>query len=146
MRLRKKNVSRVAAVAVAAVMAVSAAAPVAVAAAPVANGDTAVVQAATKDVKINYFCWEENRTIDDTQVVSVDADATHVNSTQLRAPDGYELDVSGDPEINDGWAFVEVKKVATKTVKINFFSEEESKQIEEVEKNVSANATSVKSS
>ena len=101
MRLRKKNVSRVAAVAVAAVMAVSAAAPAAFAAAPVANGGTAVVQENTKVVGINYYCWEENRSVG-TQEVTVNADATHVNSTQLTAPKGYVLDVSGDPEISDG--------------------------------------------
>ena len=145
MRLRKKNVSRVAAVAVAAVMAVSAAAPVAVAAAPAANSGTAVVQENTKVVGINYYCWEEQKSVG-TQEVTVDAGATHVNSTQLTAPDGYVLDVSGDPEINDGWAFVDVKKVATKTVTVNFYCEDEEKQIDEVELTVAADATSVNSS
>ena len=149
MRLRKKNVSRVAAVAVAAVMAVSAAAPAAFAAAPVANGGTAVVQENTKVVGINYYCWEENRSVG-TQEVTVNADATHVNSTQLTAPTGYVLDVSGDPEINDGWAFVDVKKVAapaTQDVEVTFYDYKNDKTAgTQIIPNVSADQTTIATS
>ena len=217
MRLRKKNVSRVAAVAVAAVMAVSAAAPVAVAAAPAVNGGTAVVQEAsqhviginyknsdtgefiqtgsvkvsnsatqitadmledvpanwvvdsvfvpvninsdtefvdiyckpaptTKFVKINFYSEAEKKQIAEPEI-EVAADATSVNSSKLDVPEGYELCVTGDLPISDGYVYAAVRKVATtKFVKINFYSEAEKKQIEERKLPVDADATYVNSS
>ena len=215
MRLRKKNVSRVAAVAVAAVMAVSAAAPAAFAAAPVATNNVAVEAATdtaqkeltvyyqledgttlgqtdtltvgadeefeypatripagyeaigdltykanyltdslyipvrktatTKVVKINFYSEAEKKQIAEPKL-TVAADATSVNSSALTAPEGYELCETGDFAIRDGYVYVAVRKATTKVVKINFYSEDEEKQIEESELTVAADATSVNSS
>ena len=76
MRLRKKNVSRVAAVAVAAVMAVSAAAPAAFAAAPVATNNVAVEAAtdtAQKELTV-YYQLEDGTTLGQTDTLTVGAD------------------------------------------------------------------------
>ena len=92
MRLRKKNVSRVAAVAVAAVMAVSAAAPAAVAAAPVANGDTAVVQEnGDRRINITYINEEDNSNIGATSVW-VGATEEYLSTSLLTdVPNGFTV-------------------------------------------------------
>ena len=102
--------------------------------------------AATKTVKINYYSEEEKKQIAEVEF-TVDKDATSVNTSKLTAPEGYELVLSGDLAINDGYVYAAVRKVATtKTVKINYYSEEEKKQIAEVEFTVDKDATSVNTS
>ena len=102
--------------------------------------------AATKTVKINYYSEEEKKQIAEVDY-TVDKDATSVNTSKLTAPKGYELVLSGDLAINDGYVYAAVRKVATtKTVKINYYSEEEKKQIAEVEFTVDKDATSVNTS
>ena len=78
----------------------------------------------------------------------MNADATCVNSSAYAAlvPAGYELAEVGDMPIRDGYVYAEVRKVATKTIKINYYSEEEEKQIAEVEMTVPADATYVNTS
>ncbi len=81
--------------------------------------------------------------------VVVNADATYVNSSAYAAlvPAGHGLGRSiGDMPIRDGYVYAEVRKVATKTIKINYYSEEEEKQIAEVEMTVPADATYVNTS
>ena len=103
----------------------------------------------TKTIKINYYSEEENKQISEVKM-EVAADATYVNSGSLKAPDGYELVESGDFTINDGYVYAAVRKVkapaTTKTIKINYYSEAEKKQIAEVDMTVAADATSVNSS
>ena len=102
--------------------------------------------ATTKTVKINYYSEEEKKQIAEVDF-TVDKDATSVNTSKLTAPEGYELVLSGDLAINDGYVYAAVRKVATtKTVKINYYSEEEKKQIAEVEFTVDKDATSVNTS
>ncbi len=102
--------------------------------------------AATKTVKINYYSEEEKKQIAEVDY-TVDKDATSVNTSKLTAPKGYELVLSGDLAINDGYVYAAVRKVATtKTVKINYYSEEEKKQIAEVDYTVDKDATSVNTS
>ena len=101
--------------------------------------------ATTKVVKINFYSEDEKKQIAEPRLI-VAANATSVNSSELTAPKGYELCESGDFAIRDGYVYVAVRKVATKTVKINFYSEDEEKQIEESELTVAADATSVNSS
>ena len=102
--------------------------------------------AATKTVKINYYSEEEKKQIAEVDF-TVDKDATSVNTSKLTAPEGYELVLSGDLAINDGYVYAAVRKVATtKTVKINYYSEEEKKQIAEVDFTVDKDATSVNTS
>ena len=100
-----------------------------------------------KKVKINFYCPEEKKQVAEPIVV-VNADATYVNSSAYAAlvPAGYELAEVGDMPIRDGYVYAEVRKVATKTIKINYYSEEEEKQIAEVEMTVPADATYVNTS
>ena len=107
----------------------------------------AVRKVSTKEVKINFYCPEEKKQVAEPTVV-VNADATCVNSSAYAAlvPAGYELAEVGDMPIRDGYVYAEVRKVATKTIKINYYSEEEEKQIAEVEMTVSADATYVNTS
>ena len=102
---------------------------------------------AVKEVKINFYCPEEKKQVAEPTVV-VNADATCVNSSAYAAlvPAGYELVEVGDMPIRDGYVYAEVRKVATKTIKINYYSEEEEKQIAEVEMTVPADATYVNTS
>ena len=103
----------------------------------------------TKTIKINYYSEEENKQISEVKM-EVAADATYVNSGSLKAPDGYELVESGDFTIRDGYVYAAVRKVkapaTTKTIKINYYSEAEEKQIAEVEMTVPADATYVNTS
>ena len=107
----------------------------------------AVRKVSTKEVKINFYCPEEKKQVAEPTVV-VNADATYVNSSAYAAlvPAGYELVEVGDMPIRDGYVYAEVRKVATKTIKINYYSEEEEKQIAEVEMTVPADATYVNTS
>ena len=107
----------------------------------------AVRKVSTKEVKINFYCPEEKKQVAEPTVV-VNADATCVNSSAYAAlvPAGYELAEVGDMPIRDGYVYAEVRKVATKTIKINYYSEEEEKQIAEVEMTVPADATCVNTS
>ena len=107
----------------------------------------AVRKVSTKEVKINFYCPEEKKQVAEPTVV-VNADATYVNSSAYAAlvPAGYELAEVGDMPIRDGYVYAEVRKVATKTIKINYYSEEEEKQIAEVEMTVPADATYVNTS
>ena len=107
----------------------------------------AVRKVSTKEVKINFYCPEEKKQVAEPTVV-VNADATCVNSSAYAAlvPAGYELVEVGDMPIRDGYVYAEVRKVATKTIKINYYSEEEEKQIDEVEMTVPADATYVNTS
>ena len=107
----------------------------------------AVRKVSTKEVKINFYCPEEKKQVAEPTVV-VNADATCVNSSAYAAlvPAGYELAEVGDMPIRDGYVYADVHKVATKTIKINYYSEEEEKQIDEVEMTVPADATYVNTS
>ena len=107
----------------------------------------AVRKVSTKEVKINFYCPEEKKQVAEPTVV-VNADATYVNSSAYAAlvPAGYELAEVGDMPIRDGYVYAEVRKVATKTIKINYYSEEEEKQIAEVAMTVPADATYVNTS
>ena len=107
----------------------------------------AVRKVSTKEVKINFYCPEEKKQVAEPTIV-VNADATCVNSSAYAAlvPAGYELVEVGDMPIRDGYVYAEVRKVATKTIKINYYSEEEEKQIAEVEMTVPADATYVNTS
>jgi len=107
----------------------------------------AVRKVSTKEVKINFYCPEEKKQVAEPTVV-VNADATCVNSSAYAAlvPAGYELVEVGDMPIRDGYVYAEVRKVATKTIKINYYSEAEEKQIAEVEMTVPADATYVNTS
>ena len=101
--------------------------------------------ATTKVVKINFYSEDEEKQIAELRLI-VAANATSVNSSALTAPKGYELCEVGDFAIRDGYVFVPVRKATTKVVKINFYSEDEEKQIAEPELTVAADATSVNSS
>ena len=101
--------------------------------------------ATTKTIKINYYSEAEEKQIAEVEM-TVAADATYVNTSALTAPEGYELVLSGDLAIRDGYVYAAVKKIGSKTVKINYYSEAEEKQIAEVEMTVAPDATCVNTS
>ena len=110
-----------------------------------ADVDSATV-ATEKTIKINFYSEEEGKQIDQPEM-KVPADATSVNASKLTVPKGYELVEAGDFPIRDGYVYAVVRKAATeKTIKINFYSEEEGKQIDQPEMKVPADATSVNAS
>ena len=99
----------------------------------------------TKTIKINYYSEAEEKQIAEVKM-EVAADATYVNSGSLKAPEGYELVLSGDLAIRDGYVYAAVKKIGSKVVKINYYSEAEEKQIKEEELTVAPDATCVNTS
>ena len=101
--------------------------------------------ATTKTIKINYYSEAEEKQIAEVKM-EVAADATYVNSGSLKAPEGYELVLSGDLAIRDGYVYAAVNKIGSKTVKINYYSEAEEKQIKEEELTVAPDATCVNTS
>ena len=90
----------------------------------------AVRKVSTKEVKINFYCPEEKKQVAEPTVV-VNADATCVNSSAYAAlvPAGYELAEVGDMPIRDGYVYAEVRKVATKTIKISYVDEATDKEV-----------------
>ena len=101
--------------------------------------------ATTKTIKINYYSEAEEKQIAEVEM-TVAADATYVNTSELTAPEGYKLVLSGDLAIRDGYVYAAVRKVSTKEVKINFYCPEEKKQVAEPTVVVNADATCVNSS
>ena len=85
--------------------------------------------AKTKSIGVNYFSFEEYKTIAES-TVEVEKDAIHVNTSLLKdVPEGYELVVTGDLLICDGWIFAEVRKIDTKTVAVEYYIEAEDRTI-----------------
>ena len=107
------------------------------------------VAAQTETVKINFYSEEEGKQIAEKSI-EVEAGTTQVNASVFAdlVPEGYELVTTGDVAINGGYIYAEVRKVAaqTETVKINFYSEEEGKQIAEKSIEVEAGTTQVNAS
>ena len=101
--------------------------------------------ATTKTIKINYYSEAEEKQIAEV-AMTVAADATYVNTSALTAPEGYELAEVGDLAIRDGYVYAAVNKIGSKTVKINYYSEAEEKQIKEEELTVAPDATCVNTS
>ena len=59
---------------------------------------------------INYFCEEENKPVGE-EVLYVDEGAEYVNtSTFKKVPAGYELVLTGDLPIRDGYVYAAVRK------------------------------------
>ena len=101
----------------------------------------------TKTVGVNYWDAENGKQAGEGEV-TVDADATNVNTSQLTdVPKGYELATVGDVTINDGWIYVEVRPVAAmQTVGVNYWDVENGKQAGEGKIMVDADATNVNTS
>ncbi|MDY3368044.1 S-layer homology domain-containing protein, partial [Zhenhengia yiwuensis] len=73
-----------------------------------------------KEVKINFYDEVNNKQVKE-EPITVDKDATYVNSSNLTVPEGYELITVGDFPINDGYVYVAVRPVEKKeTVKLTF--------------------------
>ena len=104
-----------------------------------------VTEAETKTITINYYSESENKQAGEAEM-TVAADATYINTSALTAPEGYELVLSGDLAIRDGYVYAAVKKIGSKVVKINYYSEAEEKQIKEEELTVAPDATCVNTS
>ena len=103
--------------------------------------------ATTQEVGVNY--WDiVNNTQAGEGKVTVAADANNVNTSALTdIPEGYELTVSGDITINDGWIWVEVKPVATtQEIGVNYWDVENDVQAGEGKVTVAADAYNVNTS
>lgn len=103
--------------------------------------------AATKEIGVNYYDRENGVQIAESSV-TVDANAIHVNTSLLTdVPEGYELAVTGDLQIMDGWIFAEVRKIAdTKEIGVNYYDRENGVQVAESSVTVDADAIHVNTS
>ena len=108
---------------------------------------TTVEAADTKEVYVNYWDEENNVQVSEGKV-TVDADANNVNVSQLTdIPNGYEATTTGDIPINDGWIFVDLKKVeTTQTVGVNYWDVDKNEQAGEGKVTVDAGANNVNTS
>ena len=107
---------------------------------------------ATQNVGLVYYDFT-NKVKALEKEVTVSADKTSFTAEEVKAylPDGYELEDAAKTsfDIAGGYVSIPVVKKAvptTKTIKINYYSEAEKKQIAEVDMTVAADATSVNSS
>ena len=116
---------------------------------PIKDGSVYIpIKKEAKEVKINFYSEDEEKQIAEP-TIEVDKDAIYVNTSAFAnlVPSGYELVESGDLQIRDGYVYAAVRKVATtKEVKINFYSEDEAKQIAEPTIEVDKDATYVNAS
>ena len=98
----------------------------------------------TRQVGLNFYD-EVNGAAAGEGSLTVAADATCVNTSQIAPPAGYELVNAGDLPIVDGWVYVAVRPSvpAEKQVVLNFYDEVNGQQVEERTITVSADATSV---
>ena len=101
----------------------------------------------TKEIGVNYWDTENNVQAGEGKV-TVAADAYKVNTSALTdIPEGYELTSVGDIQINDGWIYVEVKKVVTtKEIGVNYWDTENNVQAGEGKVTVAADAYKVNTS
>ena len=98
-------------------------------------------------VKINFYSEEEEKMVAEPEI-EVEAGITQVDISKYAnlVPEGYELvTTTGKVEICGGYIYAAVRKVAEQkqTVKINFYSEEEEKQILEKEIEVDKETTQI---
>ena len=101
--------------------------------------------ATTQTVGVNYWDVVNNKQAGESKV-TVDAGAYNVNSSLLTdIPEGYELVITGDYQINDGWIFVEVRPVP-RTVGVNYWDIINNKQVFEGKVTVDVDAYNVNSS
>ena len=104
-----------------------------------------VKPATTKKVGINFWDIENKKQAGEDEItVAATDNNVGMSAVEALVPEGYELaGYVGDYQINDGWIFVEVKPVTTKTVGINFWDVENKKQAGEDEVTVSIDANNV---
>ena len=102
--------------------------------------------AKTQKVKLNFYD-EANKRQAAEVTIKVKKGAKSVTLTEAKKylPEGYELDTTTEKlPIRGGYVYIAVRKaVTTQTVKINYYCEDEGRQIAEVEMDVAADATSV---
>ena len=100
----------------------------------------------TKEISVNYYIEDEDRYVEGK--VEVDRDATQVNTSKLTdIPEGYEVVNSGDVAINDGWIFVELRKIeTTREIVLNFYDEENAVQVKEETMTVDKDAWKINTS
>ena len=99
---------------------------------------------------LNYYCsGDANHGEHQAAEVTISASsATSVTLQEVKdnLPKGYVLvNEKNSYDINGGYVWIDVTEAKTKTIKINYYSEAEEKQIAEVEMTVAADATSVNS-
>ena len=106
-------------------------------------------KADVKSAKVSYYDESADKQIAEIEMETYKSgNDVMVAATTVfeKCPAGYEV-VNSDYIVRDGYVYVAVKPVpTTKTIKINYYSEEEEKQIAEVEMTVPADATYVNTS
>ncbi|MDO4289493.1 MAG: hypothetical protein Q4C55_09930, partial [Eubacterium sp.] len=116
----------------------------------ISNGAISVIVrpvATTKIIKLNYYDEEAEAQVAEVEM-EVDKDATYVNTSAMKGlPKGYEIAVTGDLEIRDGYVYVKVNKVPEeKMIILNYYDAEAGKQVQEVQMMVDVNAAYVNTS
>ncbi len=103
------------------------------------------VRPATQTVGVNYYDRENDVQVKESSI-TVPADAIHVNTSELTdIPEGYELVVTGDLPIMDGWIYVEIK-LQTKEIGVNYWDIVNNRQVIEGKVIVPINAYNVNTS
>ena len=103
----------------------------------------------TQTIYVSYIEEGNPGNVVGREEFQLDKSATYFNASVLqKVPEGWELARTGDISLGGSDCVnVEVRKVpTTKTIKINYYSEAEEKQIAEVEMTVPADATYVNTS
>ena len=99
--------------------------------------------ATEKTVGINFYDEVNNCQVSESSI-TVDADAIHVNVSQIELPAGYEPTVTGDLPIRDGWIYVGLKPVeGSRVIGLNYYDEVNKTQVCEREMVVDKDATYV---
>ena len=73
----------------------------------------------TKTVGLNFWDEVNNKQLPEG-AVTVPSDATHVNTSMITPPAGYEFTETGDLKINDGYVYVGVKPIEPPVEMVTF--------------------------
>lgn len=64
----------------------------------------------TKEITLNFYDEVNGKQVKE-ETITVEKDAVHINSSTIKVPEGYELTVSGDLGIYDGYVYVGLRPV-----------------------------------
>ena len=100
----------------------------------------------SKVIFLNYYDEDQDVQVKEVRLV-VPSDATSVNTSNIPAVEGYEIAITGDLPIRDGYVYVVVREVAkTQTVKVNYYDEAAEKQVHEETLTLSKDDTKINTS
>ena len=100
----------------------------------------------SKVIFLNYYDEDQDVQVKEVRLV-VASDATSVNTSDIPAVEGYEIAITGDLPIRDGYVYVVVREVSkTQTVKVNYYDEAVEKQVHEETLTLSKDDTKINTS